>query len=309
MATPIHALEVRGAVSTVVDGATVSWDPTTFSGFYYDIDENLGNEMLDLTITDTNKLAETSGVKYTTFSQEARFELKDWGWYNSIAFLGENYFAGYNEKKAGANADIAPRLWEASEYKNALADEQLFKVLMDSDESTIIKPGMPLELAENYELTIKYIDEDGMFLELTKDGEVVDSKILSPSKTGATMLDKTYHYRKDVGDTKKLVLIGVYFKNALVIENQTMATVGGIWQISDTPIEVKADTEYGKMRISSVSENAIEMDNKDNAITLNKNKDTELMAGIHIKTADQDIVDVENPLRFYIYSEKPCECG
>jgi hypothetical protein len=37
------------------------------------------------------------------------------------------------------------------------------------------------------------------------------------------------------------------------------------------------------------------MENKDNAITLSKNKDTALMSGINIKTADN------NTLRYYIY--------
>jgi hypothetical protein len=37
------------------------------------------------------------------------------------------------------------------------------------------------------------------------------------------------------------------------------------------------------------------MDNKDNAITLSKNKDTPVMAGVRIKTADNDT------LRYYIY--------
>ncbi len=51
------------------------------------------------------------------------------------------------------------------------------------------------------------------------------------------------------------------------------------------------------MTITSVDANAgtITMENKDNAITLSKNKDTALMSGISIKTADNDT------LRYYIY--------
>ena len=43
------------------------------------------------------------------------------------------------------------------------------------------------------------------------------------------------------------------------------------------------------MTITTVDANAdtITMENKDNAITLSKNKDTALMSGISIKTADQ----------------------
>ena len=45
---------------------------------------------------------------------------------------------------------------------------------------------------------------------------------------------------------------------------------------------------------------AINMDNKDNQVTLNKNKDIVLMQDIHIKTADQDGT-ADNSLRYYIY--------
>ena len=43
------------------------------------------------------------------------------------------------------------------------------------------------------------------------------------------------------------------------------------------------------------------MDNKDNTVTLSKNKDITLMGDVKIKTADQDVVDDANPLRYYIY--------
>jgi hypothetical protein len=45
----------------------------------------------------------------------------------------------------------------------------------------------------------------------------------------------------------------------------------------------------------------ITMDNKDNQIVLSKNKDIVLMQNIHIKTANQDAIEADNPLRFYIY--------
>ena len=55
------------------------------------------------------------------------------------------------------------------------------------------------------------------------------------------------------------------------------------------------------MRIASVSADTITMDNKDNTVTLSKNKDITLMGDVKIKTADQDVVDDANPLRYYIY--------
>ncbi|MCX6679626.1 MAG: S-layer protein domain-containing protein [Methanothrix sp.] len=142
-------------------------------------------------------------------------------------------------------------------------------------------------------------DENSLSSEqLEKDGSVVDSKVISPSKDGATMADKTYYYKNPVvGDQKKLVTVAAHFKNAFRGADQNLATVDGLWQISSEATEVKADTQYDKMTIRSVdaTNGVITMDNKDNAITLSKNKDSALMAGVNIKTADNDT------LRYYIY--------
>ena len=45
------------------------------------------------------------------------------------------------------------------------------------------------------------------------------------------------------------------------------------------------------------------MDNKDNTVTLSKNKDITLMGNVKITTSDQSVVDDANPLRYYISKE------
>ncbi|WP_369424862.1 S-layer protein domain-containing protein, partial [Methanothrix sp.] len=289
----VDGLEIRGAVQDVVDGATVTWNPQNFAGFYYDIDDGIGNEQITMTITG-NKLEEPNGIKYTTTVQEKEFEFEGWGWYNSIGFLGEEYFAGYSDKRAlWAGWEIEPELYRRSNDRNTLVDEQLLKVLMDDDTERTFTSSTPLKLADGYELAMRAIDINGIniILELMKDGQSVDTAVVAPSKEGATMTDQTYCYRKSIGDTENIVVIGVHFKNAFLADPSVssvkgiIATVDGIFQVSDQPMDVSVDTQHDKMRISRVDAISIEMDNKDNAITLNKNKDIALMAGIRIKTA------------------------
>jgi hypothetical protein len=121
------------------------------------------------------------------------------------------------------------------------------------------------------------------------------------------MADKTYYYKKNVGDSKDLVIIAVHFKNSFRGAEENIATVDGLWQIADAPTEVNVDTEYDKMRIASVTSDTITMDNKNNTVTLRKDKDIDLLGDIRIKTADQDVVDDANPLRYYIYKEVTIE--
>jgi S-layer protein (TIGR01567 family) len=288
--------ELRGQVAT----ADSTWNTQNFAGFYYDIKDDIGTEILSTTLTD-KKLSGDSpyGVKYETAAQSKEFKFEDWGAFNVMGFLADRYFAGYVENWDNADKNI---MFRESTDENSLSSEQLQKILIDDDTEKTVTSGTPLKLEEGYELAIKSIDLDGykVYLELSKDGSVVDSKFVSPSKTDATMADKTYYYKNpQVGDQKKLVTIAAHFKNAFRGADQNLATVDGIWQISGEATEVKADTQYDKMTITSVDANAgtITMENKDNAITLSKNKDTALMSGISIKTADNDT------LRYYIYKE------
>ena len=118
-----------------------------------------------------------------------------------------------------------------------------------------VTSGTPLKLEEGYELAIKSIDIDGnkVYLELNKDGVMVDSKVIEPSTENALMPDKTYYYKKDVADSNDLVIIAVHFKNAFRGADQNLATVDGTWQISEVATEVDVDTEYEKMRIATVT--------------------------------------------------------
>jgi len=297
--------EIRGVVKEVVDGATIEWDVSSFAGFYYDIDDDLGREKIEMKITG-NVLDEPNGVIYTTEAQKDTFDYEEWGEFWTIGFLADEYFASYVD----GNRETAYLAFDSTDI-NLMVDEQLSKVLIDDDEERTFTTGTPLELEEDYELAIQAIDLDGnkVYVQLMKDGAVVDSAVVEPSKDGAGVQDKTYTYKKWLGDTEKIVTIAVHFKNAFRGTDQDLATVDGIWQISDVVTDVEEDTEYDKMTIQSVDAGtmSIMMNNEDNKITLSKNKDQLLMQNIRIKTADQDVINNENPLRFYIYEEAVIE--
>ncbi|MHB8118105.1 MAG: S-layer protein domain-containing protein [Methanothrix sp.] len=299
--------EVRGSVAgTVNDQSNLdpaensfTWNPQNFAGFYYDIKKDLGTETLKTTLTEDNILSGDApyGITYITTAQSKAFERSLWGGYNVIGFQAEKYFAGYNE---GDTAEYGSNIfYRESTDRNSLSSEQLEKILMDEKSTMIVKKGESIKLKEGYELILKGVNSEGqIYLELSKNGSVVDGKVVSPSKTDATEMDKTYYYKNpQVGEQKNLVTIGVHFKNTYKDEELAVATVDGIWQISDVPTDIQADTQYGKMTIMSIDANSgvITMGNKDNTIILTRKSDIELMPGINIRTADNDT------LRYYIY--------
>jgi len=98
------------------------------------------------------------------------------GTFKIIGFLANKYFAGYIENVNDVGKNI---MFKESTDENSLSDEQLQKILLDDDEEMTVTSGTPLKLEEGYELSIKSIDVDGnkVYLELTKDGQSVDTKV------------------------------------------------------------------------------------------------------------------------------------
>ncbi len=194
-----------------------------------------------------------------------------------------------------------------------MTNEQISKVLLDDDTEQTITSSNPLKLEEGYQLAIKSVDVKGnkAYLELTKNGQVIDEKVIQPSINDAKMSDKTYYYKVDLGETKEIVQLAVHFKNAFAGSDTSIATIDGVFQISDKLTALKSDQQYDKMSIRNVNPTAMNiiMDNKDNQVTLSKNKDVVLMQNIHIKTADQDPIDADNLLRYYIYRAATIEAA
>lgn len=297
--------DIRGAIAgsagrtdNLVDGS-FTWNPQSFAGFYYDVDRDLGTETLTTTLTEGSRLSGDypNGIEYQTMAQLAEFKFPDWGRYKIIGFMAEPYFAGYYPAEdSGQNL-----LNLESIDDNSLASEQLEKILRDENEKIVLSKGDYLDLEEGYRLLLKGVDESGRaYLELSREGVTVNSKIIAPGHEYANTVDKTYYYRTNVGLQNGLVTIAVHFKDAVNDGRKSEAVVDGIWQISQTPISVIPDMSYGKMLIRSIDANsgAITMDNKDNAMTLNRNRDVPLFPGIGLRTADND------SLRFFIYRQE-----
>ncbi|NYT01450.1 MAG: hypothetical protein GKC10_01660 [Methanosarcinales archaeon] len=291
-AAGINATVVRGQVQTAGDGETLFWTPHNFAGFFYDLDRSLGSEQLEMTITGS-RLEEPGGITYTTTAQERDFQFQEWGRYYTMGFLGQGYFAGYSDESAMGGSRSPPVLWERSEDVNTLVDEQLLRVLMDSNEQRQVRSGEVLDLEEGYQARIE-VDKDckKAFLTLTRDGNLTDQDYLD--------LPGTYTYQKDLGDTRGLVILAIHLSEASCSPQKT-ALVDGIFQISDQPQDVSVDRVYGLMRIRSVWSEGVSMDNKDASLVLHRNMDVELMPGIHLRAADQE-AQSGDPIRLYIYS-------
>jgi S-layer protein (TIGR01567 family) len=295
--------EVRGHLGEVVDGSTWTWNSTSFGGFYYDLDEGLGDESVTLKIVEGG-LEEDTGAVYVARGERKEMEFVGWGDFWTIAFLGEARFAGYADGL----------LKDESESPNMLAEEELVRILIDDDRRETFDTDSPLGLADGYKLSLESVDDRGekVSLALFKEGVLVDSQVIEPSRPGADLRDQTYIYSRRVGGADDLAVIAVHFRSAFATGDDGFAEVDGIWQISDEAVSVEVGDEYGDMTVLEVDpgDMTITMTNE-KEIFLRPDDDLPLLGDIRIRTADQEVNSSinastglpENPLRFYIYRE------
>lgn len=269
---------------------TYSWNPMSFSGFYYNAKDNVGNENISITL-DGGYLSRTINegkLVYTTSPEEVRFASSKFGRYQVIGFMADNYFAGYTINTTNNNT----RPTTDFVGKSAVSQGQLHKVLIDEDVQRTISVGGTLALKEGYVLRATDIDLNGrsMLLELLKDGNQVD---VTPLRA-----DETYVYSKTVGGVEALPLIMIRFDNVFAGREVQSAFMKGLFQISEDATIIKTGNKFRNMEVTSVSSSLIQMKNSGN-IGLNKGSTVDVMGDVKIKVADND-----SAVRFALSVEK-----
>lgn len=268
--------ELRG---TVAENEDFKWTPLNFEGFFYDIDDGVGTESLEATISGTTISAD--GLVYKAEPKPVRFEYGLWNTYEVVGFMAENYFAGY------------PSTTTFSDSVSMISNGQLSKVLInEGDKSRAIHSGAGIILDEGYVLNIVEVDKNGdrVLVSLSKDGKEVEGLTVVSS-------DDTYVYEKDLGSSDDVPIIAVHFDQIFQGAETNAVFVDGIFQISDEYITVEVGDTFGKMEVKTVDSNNIVMMN-DNSISLSKGKSVSIMGDILFKVADDS-----DDVRYYPYVE------
>jgi S-layer protein (TIGR01567 family) len=264
-----------------------TWSPKSFSGFFYDLEDEVGTENLTIRNVD-GRTIKSGDLVYETKPQGISFEFGDWGSYQVIGFMADKYFAGYT--------GIVEGIVDGND-ENILDEGQLRKVLIDDDSEHSITTGSVLPLEEGYELRIKEIDLNGnkVYLALAKEGEEIDSKVVTPES--GNIASSTYTYKVDIGG-KDVPILLAHVNNVFASAESSLATVNGLFQISDAYTSVESGDEYEAMKVIGVdSTNGIEMEN-DNSISLRKGRNVKIMGDVSFQVADADM------LRFAPYVER-----
>ncbi|HOW14485.1 S-layer protein domain-containing protein [Methanosarcina sp.] len=277
--------ELRGTVyDEDVDGDTLpTWTPYNFEGFYYNIDEGIETEKMEITDLNDRNIPDGSLV-YTSTPKAVEFEHDDWGNFTVVGFMAKKYFAGYPDDTADGQIDEV----------SLLSDNILSEVLTDTDDKESFYSGDALELEEGYSLNILEVDVNGesVWVQLEKDGDVVDDEFVTSGQD--------YIYEGTLGEAEDVPMIIVHFGTVFAGTETSAVFTEGIFQISDEYIEINNGDTFDEMEVTSVSESGITMKNEGD-IGLGEDETIDVMGDIKFKTADSDT------LRFYPFVEVESE--
>ncbi|WP_406661182.1 S-layer protein domain-containing protein [Methanolobus sp. ZRKC3] len=265
--------ELRG---TVAEDEKLKWTPLNFEGFYYNIDEGIGTESLEIRELSGRRI-DDGDLVYRSIAQDVSFDHNEWGEFQVIGFLAEKYFAGYPDN-------------EFTDDVSMLSDGQLSKVLIDNDRRTSMFSGSALVLEEGYRLRVVEVDLDGssVLVSLDKNGKEVDTTVVSDNDD--------YVYEKDIGSTDDVPMIVVHFRDIFRGTETNAVFIEGIFQISEDYVEIESNDKFGEMEVSSFSSDEVTLRNED-TISLTRDKTIAIMGNIHFKVADSGSV------RYYPFIE------
>ncbi|MDP2216054.1 MAG: S-layer protein domain-containing protein, partial [Methanolobus sp.] len=264
-ASAATSVEVRSSVLTGPD----TLDATNFAGFYYDLDDDISTETMEIAAISTRTIA-AGDLKYNTSIAAVDYASSNLnGQYNVMGLFAEKYVP-----------------------LDSNTPDKLSKLLLDSSSKYTLRTGTALQLPEGYALTAKQIDVEGnkVWMEFTKDGEFVEDEILDVSNGTIVW---TYE-ADDIAGEDDVVVMRVAVTNVFQGQVDSLAVIEGVWLMDyENVMELETDDTFDKLELVNIGTSTLEMENA-NSITLTRDKVISIAQGMSFKVADDSAV------RFYV---------
>jgi S-layer protein (TIGR01567 family) len=231
-----------------------SWEINgqNYSGFYYNIHADAYGESLTIYENGTNGTRTLN----TSLSQNSLV-------YRSVLFNVYPEFA-FMQQDNPASHFTYPIIGFAGEAYTPLVKgdaSNLSRLMIDDDNSYVLRVSDTLELGEDYAITPVQIDVEGenVWLKLTKNGNFIDNAIINVGTNGTTS-DKTWNFEQDVGDVEDVVTLMIHVDEVNQSQVNSLCVIEGIWQISDESLVIEEGDVFGNLVVTAMTSDSIEME-------------------------------------------------
>ncbi len=311
-----ETLEVRGTIEELdainpTLGYDLTWDYSTFAGFWCDLDDGLATETLTITATDDwgnptlnfdydDRTLDEGTLVYQTQPVFQEYELHE----NEAdpdrttvtamenAYLGGRIGLCVESDNPGGDCGYFIEGWMAEEYvaidNNA---DKLCKLLVEfeDDDKKTLATGEDWNLSGGFVLVANLIDLEGekVWFSLKKNGRELDNEVVSIGE-GTAQQDRIYTYTADIGNEEDVPVFSCYV-DAVFRENNTNATrLKYVFLIDDDVLEIETSQTYGAMEVMTASSSGVVLKNDETTIDLDTDTIEHIMGNMYFKTADDD---------------------
>ena len=259
-------VKIRGTPGSVEAGSTMFLDGFNFPELIYRIGDDLSYEWLNISFAENGKINK-GDASYTTklYKKSPKRE---------IMFMGSKYHSLDPE-----NTDTLTEILKS----------------FGSDDKKTMSVGDIWELDQNYTLTVSGIDQDGekATLELAKNSDVVEFTVIEAGNA--------FEYKTDIESTDDIILFTCKVDTVLRGTNSSIVVLKTVRHYSDTPFILETGDEFGDFKVTSITNDTIEMKNS-KTISCSLDKTIDLLDDwIKLKVSSKGYWG-------HVYSEETLEC-
>jgi S-layer protein (TIGR01567 family) len=291
-----------GGINLSANPASITWSPQSFTGFYYDLKDNLGTETLsiDTTASDSagnfnaggNRWIPKGALTYSTTGQARLLKVVDQQFPDNISGA---ISAGLEQAGPGQgfeNGYYTILGWQMQPYValNGKVDK-LARLIIEqgtaaSDKKTL-QVGETWSVGGGWTLGVNSINNISnpkqVNLSLSKDG--VEKNVTIDE-------GKIYTYvESSIANETNVPLFVTYVDS--IFPTGGIVQLRYTWAVDTNVTEIRSSDTYGVFKNANVAGKSLTLKNDDTALTLTRDSTQDLMGNMKFRVADNDT------LRFY----------
>jgi S-layer protein (TIGR01567 family) len=281
--------EVRGAVHSLdaSPNDAVLWNASNFAAFWYEIDNDVATETLEIapgTLSVLDRTIDEGDLVYATHPI-----YREYGLYENEGLTvdgHEGYLVeGWVGRQCVAINGRADKLWE-------------LLVEFEDDDKKTLATGEGWYLGGGFVLVPNQIDleYEKVWFSLYKDGKELDSEVIS-CDSGIDHQDNVYTYTADIGGEDDVPVFTCYVDAVFRGTDSNIVQVKYVFLIDDEVLELGTGDRFGCMEVVTASSDEVTLKN-DDAIDLDAGTTEHIMKDMYFKVADNYTV------RFYPFVER-----
>ncbi len=289
-------------------GNIAVWNVSNFAGFFYDIDNNIGNESLQVLQKDLNTYQRTIDINnlvYSTYAQPKRLNVVKKAFNNNVRAAASAGLERTGSGEAFENGNYYIAGWQGDKYVALNGNiGKIAKLVVEQagSESKTLAVGGTWNIGSGWTLTVQSIDTNKtpkqVLLVLSKDGVKKDEKLVTSGTIDAAPV-YTYVENSIAGEVN-VPLFVTYIDDIFTEAATDKVAFRYTWAISPEQTTIHGGDRFGIFTVVDLdtANKHIGLKNRDTAISLNQDT-VNLIGNLRFRVmCDMNYWGCVNVLRF-----------